>query len=70
MNSEMLKKLPEVAKAVGAFMVGLSAFAGVVIPLVSDGNVSPLDAVAIMAAFGGWIGGTYTVYQVPNKPQS
>jgi hypothetical protein len=56
------------AKAVGAGLVSLAGFAAVVVAALSDGAISPSEWVQILSAFGVLVGGTYTVYKVPNTP--
>lgn len=61
-------KIAQYAKAVGAFIVTFAGFATVVVAALSDGHISPSEWVQVSAAFGVMVGGTATVYQVPNKP--
>lgn len=61
-----MNKLAEYRKTIAAFLVGLAAFLGVVLPLLTDGLVTNQDVIAVILAFAGWLGGTAAVYQVPN----
>lgn len=56
-------------KSIAAFIIGLAGVAAVVWPLVSDGNVSVGDTIAIVAAVASWLGGTGAVYGVSNEPE-
>ncbi len=57
---------PQVRKAAASFLVGLAGFLLVVLPLVTDGDISNADIVAMIAALASWLGGTAAVYTVPN----
>jgi hypothetical protein len=56
----------QVRKAAAQFLVGLAAFLIIVLPLVTDGNVSDKDIIAVIGALAAWLGGTAVVYQTPN----
>lgn len=47
-------------------IVALLAALGVLASVLSDGNISGEDAIALIAAFGGVV----AVYQVPNKTET
>lgn len=64
----MITKLAPYAKAVGSFIVGLAAFATVVIATLADNHISASEAVTIVAALGSWLGSTGVVYQLANTP--
>lgn len=62
-----MEKIAPYRKAIASFLVGLAAFLGVVLPILTDGGVSNSDVIATILAFAGWLGGTAAVYQVPNQ---
>lgn len=63
-----MKKFPTIRKAIASFLVGLGGFLTVALPLLTDGNVSNTDVIAVVGALAAWFGGTAAVYQVPNEP--
>lgn len=65
----MIEKITQYNKAIAAFLVGLAGFLTISLPLVTDGNVSNGDIVAVIGALATWLGGTGAVYQIPNTPK-
>lgn len=64
----MVTKFSQMRKAVAAFLVGLAGFLIVALPLITDGNITNADIVAVVGSLGTWLGGTGAVYQVTNAP--
>lgn len=62
-----VERLAPYMKAIAAFVVGLGQFLVILSTVVSDGIVTPDEAITIVTSLAGWLGVTGVVYQVRNK---
>jgi hypothetical protein len=60
-------KLAPYAKAASAFVVGLGGFLTILSTCMADNIVTTEEAVSILTSLVTWLGGTFAVFQVPNK---
>lgn len=66
--NNLLKQLAPYNKAIVAFITGVLGIVAVYISLTADGNFSPEDQLALIAAISAALGNTAGVYTIANKP--
>lgn len=62
-----LQKLAPYAKSAAAFLVGLASFLVVLSTAIADGTVTTDEVITVCTSLAAWLGGTATVFQIPNK---
>ena len=65
-----VSKLAPYAKAVAAFLAGLTAFVAVVVTAVADNTITVEEGINLIVNLTTWLGGTFAVFQVTNKKVS
>jgi hypothetical protein len=62
-----VEKLAPYAKAATAFVVGLGGFLTILSTAMADGIMDAQEVTSVLTSLVTWLGGTFAVFQVPNK---